>query len=277
MNGRQIVGSPFQSVVRLHPTQLGKPVKSIKGVGKPSAMAMTVDERFVVSSFDQKEIIVLAKSGEKLNTIPCNGQPAGVAVDDIGHIYVALFDANCLCKFDENGRKLKEVKGKIQSPGGVIIINHQLFVCDRDNHRIAVFSTELELIRSFGTKGSGDGQLRCPEFIIKDGEGQLWITDLNNHRLCVFTADGKYQRSVVKPADKGTLNQPFGIACDSDYVYVSEYHGGVSVFTVAGDFVCSFGGRGRGEGEFVNPFGVSVDRDGFLYVCDRSNSRIQVY
>ena len=46
---------------------------------------------------------------------------------------------------------------------------------------------------------------------------------------------------------------------------------------IAGDFVRSFGGRGRGEGEFVNPFGVSVDRDGFLYVRDQSNSRIQVY
>ena len=276
VNGRQIVGSPFQSVVRLHPTQLGKLVKSIKGVGKPYAMAMTVEERFVVSSFDQKEIIIIAKSGEKLYTIACSGKPTGVAVDDIGHVYMALFDANCLCKFDENGRKLKEVKGKLQSPGGVTIINNQVFVCDRGNRRIAVFSTELELIRCFGTNGSGDGQFSYPEFIIKDGEGQLWITDFSNQRLCVFTADGKYQRSVVKPADKGKLNQPVGITCDSDYVYVSE-HGGqcVSVFTVTGDFVCSFGGRGGGEGEFFNPFGVSVDRDGFLYVCDQSG--IQVY
>ena len=278
VNGRQIAGSPFQSLVRLHPTQLRKPVKSIKGVGTPYAMAMTVDERFVVSSLDQKEIVVLAKSGEKLNTIACSGKPTGVAVDDIGHIYVAVRDANCLCKFDENGRKLKEVKGKLQTPGGVTIINNQVFVCDRGNHRIAVFSTELELIRSFGTNGSGDGQFCRPQFIVQDGEGQLWITDFNNHRLCVFTADGKYLRSVVKPADKGKLNLPVGIACDSDYVYVSELgEHCVSVFTVAGDFVCSFGRRGRGEGEFFNPFGVSVDREGVLYVCDLDNYRIQVY
>ena len=276
VNGQQIVGSPFQSLVRLHPTQLRKPVKSIKGVCYARAMAIAADERFVVSS--DRNITVLAKSGEKLNTIACSGQPTGVAVDDIGHIYVALFDANCLCKFDENGRKLKEVKGKLQTPSGVTIINHQLFVCDRDNNRIAVFSTELELIRSFGTNGSGDGQFNRPQFIVQDGEGQLWITDQYNHRLCVFTADGKYQRSVVKPADKGKLNQPIGIACDSDYVYVSELGGHrVSIFTVAGDFVRSFGGRGGGEGEFFNPFGVSVDRDGFLYVYDYSNSRIQVY
>ena len=277
VNGRQIMGSPFQSLVRLHPTQLGKPVKSIKGVGIIRAMAIAADERFVVSS--DRNIVVLAKSGEKLNTIACSGKPIGVAVDDIGHIYVALSDDKCLCKFDENGRKLKEVKGKLQNPGGVNIINNQVFVCDRGNHRIVVFSTELELLWSFGTNGSGYGQFCRPQFIVQDGEGQLWITDYHNHRLCVFTADGKYQRSVVKPADKGMLDLPMGIACDSDYVYVSEYGGGhcVSVFTVAGDFVHSFGGYGRGEGEFVDPFGVSVDRDGFLYVCDHSNSRIQVY
>ena len=276
VNGRQIAGSPFQSVVRVHHTQLGKPIKSIKGVGSAHAMAIAADGRFVVSS--DQNIVILAKSGKKVNTIACSGKPTGVAVDDIGHIYVSLWDANCLCKFDENGRKLKEVKGMLHSPGGVTIINNQVFVCDRGNHRIVVFSTELELLRSFGTNGSGDGQFGRPQFIVQDREGQLWITDHHNHRLCVFTADGKYQRSVVKPADKGKLDEPLGIACDSDYVYVSEYGGHcVSIFTVAGDFVCSFGGRGGGEGEFVRPFGVSVDRDGFLYVCDRRNFRIQVY
>ena len=261
--GRQIVGSPFQSVVRVHPTQLGKPVKYIKGVGKPYAMAMTADERFVVSS--DRNIVILAKSGKKVNTFACSGLTTGVTVDDIGHIYVTMIDANCLCKFDEKGRKTKEVKCMLQSPGGVTIINNQVFVCDRGNHRIVVFSTKLELIRCFGTNGSGDGQFGRPQFIVQDGEGQLWITDYHNHRLCVFTADGKYQRSVVKPVDKGKLNLPLGIACDSDYVYVSEFGGGcVSVFTVAGDFVCSFGGRGSGEGDFANPVGVSFCQRWFL-------------
>ena len=89
----------------------------------------------------------------------------------------------------------------LHEPGGVNIINNQLFMCDRGNDRIVVFSTELELIRGFGTNGSGDEQFYHPQFIVKDGEDQLWITDFNNHGLCVFTADGKYQQSVVKPVD----------------------------------------------------------------------------
>ena len=45
--------------MRLHPTQLGKPVKSIKGVDSARAMAITVDERFAVSS--NRNIVILAK------------------------------------------------------------------------------------------------------------------------------------------------------------------------------------------------------------------------
>ena len=278
VNGRRIVGRPFQSFVRLHPTQLGKSVRFIKGVGKPNALATFLDEILVVSIPDQKQIVILAKNGEKINTIACDGEPTGVAIDSIGNIYVALRDTNCLCKFDERGKMLIKVNGMVRNPGGVTIINNQVFVCDRYYHRILVFSTELKFVRCFGTKGSGDGQFDDPEFIVQDKRDWLWITDLNNHRICVFTADGKYQRSVVKPANMGELNLPSGIACDSCYVYVSEFYGHcVSVFTVDGDFVCSLGGHGSGDGEFVHPVGVYVDRDGFLYVCDRDNSRIQVY
>ena len=77
------------------------------------------------------------------------------------------------------------------------------------------------------------------------------------------------------PCRAGSL---FWTSVNAVYVYVSEFGGHcVSVFTVAGDFVCSFGGRGGGEGEFFNPLGVSVDREGFLYVCDLGNFRIQIY
>ena len=278
VNGRQIVGSPFQSVVRVHPSQLGKPVKSIKGVGNAFAIAIIDDERFVVSSVDQKEIVIIAKSGEKLYTIACSGAPSGVAVDSIGCIYVALQDSHALCKFDKNGRKLIEMKGRLNFPSEVTIVNNQVFVCDRWNQRIVVFSSDLVYIRCFGTKGSGKGQFHNPEFLAQDEKGRLWITDFHNQRVCIFTTDGRYQRSVVKPADKGKLNNPVGIACDSGYVYVSELRGHcVSVFTVMGEFMFSFGRGGGGEGEFFHPRGMLVDKDGFLYVCDRDNLRIQVF
>ena len=60
------------------------------------------------------------------------------------------------------------------------------------------------------------------------------------------------------------------------FVYVADWHC-VCVFTTEGQYVTSFGQVGSGEGAFKGPTGVCVDEDGFLYVCDRYNNRVQVF
>lgn len=38
-----------------------------------------------------------------------------------------------------------------------------------------------------------------------------------------------------------------------------------------------FGSSGDGQGRFNNPFGIAIDEDGFLYVTDTGNTRVQVF
>ena len=59
------------------------------------------------------------------------------------------------------------------------------------------------------------------------------------------------------------------------YVYVAEWAGDcVSVFTTEGGYVTSFGQSGGNEGDFKCPTGVW---DGFVYVCDGDNNRVQEF
>ena len=64
-------------------------------------------------------------------------------------------------------------------------------------------------------------------------------------------------------------------------MYVSEGYPNcrISVFTSKGQFVISFGQEGSEPGEFNDPgpHGIAVDSNGLVYVCDSSNSRIQVF
>ena len=74
----------------------------------------------------------------------------------------------------------------------------------------------------------------------------------------------------------GELSEPWGICVDHDYVYVVEWgNRRVSVFYTSGAFISSFGRRSSRE-ELKYPRGITIDQDGFLYVCDSSNS-IQVF
>ena len=61
-------------------------------------------------------------------------------------------------------------------------------------------------------------------------------------------------------------------------MYVTEYSNTrVSLFRTSGEFVHSFGKVGSGRGELNSPRGIAVDQDGFVYVCDNGNRRIQVF
>ena len=51
----------------------------------------------------------------------------------------------------------------------------------------------------------------------------------------------------------------------------------VSVFHTSGEFVYSFGKRGYDSGELWYPRGLALDQDGFVFVCDHRNCRIQVF
>ena len=48
----------------------------------------------------------------------------------------------------------------------------------------------------------------------------------------------------------------------------------VSVFTSKGVFVTSFGTRGKEPGQFLEPYRITVDNSGVVYVCDE---RIQLF
>ena len=64
----------------------------------------------------------------------------------------------------------------------------------------------------------------------------------------------------------------------SDTVYVSERNRGcISVFTAKGEYLTTFGGEGKAEGQFHYPRGLHIDKNDSLLVCDRNNGRIQIF
>ena len=48
-------------------------------------------------------------------------------------------------------------------------------------------------------------------------------------------------------------------------------------YNARGEFVSEFGECGTGDGQFDTVHGLAIDRDGRIYVADRSNDRIQVF
>ena len=73
------------------------------------------------------------------------------------------------------------------------------------------------------------------------------------------------------------MNFPTGIAIDGNNILYVSNDDFVSMFDTNGKFLGKFGKCGSGDAEFNTPYGVVVDKNGDLYVCDFYNNRIVVY
>ena len=294
VNGEPVQGSPFLIYVRQAPHLLDKPVKVIRRLDYPRVIATTVIGEIVVS--EVSKISFISRDGERIRSIDTTSvrsgirkyklDPTGVAVDKYGNIYVTDEDSHKLSKFNSDGKLMKSVGGKggrtghFDWPGSIALSkDNKLFVCDKKNCRIQVFDTNLKFISCFGKEGSGEGEFIYPYDLTFDPAGDVYVTDHYNHRVQVFSQNGTFLRTFGRcGSGPGELYRPWGICVDHDYVYVVEYGNHcVSVFYTSGKFITLFGWRGYGEGGLTHPHGITIDMDGFLYVCDTLNNRIQVF
>ena len=60
--------------------------------------------------------------------------------------------------------------------------NGEIIVADCYNHRVQVFAMDGTFIRSFGSKGTGDGQFMYPNDVALTKEGRIPVADYANDR-----------------------------------------------------------------------------------------------
>ena len=275
VNGVEVADSPFPVFASIHPNQLGKPVRVISGVSVPTGVACNSEGEIIICEVFG-DVVLLDKKGNRLATIKKSDHNLkylrDVAVDGDDNIYFVEQEKNIIHQSDKQMKKItSKTTNKKGKPGhtSVEVVGDEVMVCDRQGN-INIYSKELEYVRQIaGTFIS----------ISSDEHGNLYVCDKDNSCGNVYTNEGQLLHSFGCDEDGvKKLNGPRGVCVSGQYVYVSNRRGhNISVFTTQGQYVTSFGQEGMGEGEFNYPRGVCVDRDGFVYVCDFSNDRVQVF
>ncbi|WP_435285818.1 RICIN domain-containing protein [Streptomyces bacillaris] len=180
-----------------------------------------------------------------------------------------------------------------------------LYVADYAGHRVRRITTDGKISTVAGTGSGthgGDGgpatsaHLKNPCGVAVDSTGNLYIADSENYRVRKVTPDGKISTIVGSStsttsgdgglATSARLYRPTGVAVDSEGVlYIADYGGhrirrittDGKISTVAGTGSANFGGDGgpATSAQLRNPYGVTVDDEGNLYIADRGNHRIR--
>jgi|GEM_PF-2370348 len=149
-----------------------------------------------------------------------------------------------------------------------------VYVSDQVNNRIQIFNMTGTLLDTWGTAGSGDGQLSGPQGIAVDGSGNVFVADYGNTRIEEFDKCGTYLRKW------STSSAPRYVATDaSGNVYVTcSGVDTIAVYDSAGNAKATIGtGTGSLDGELSNPLGIDIDNNGILYAVDNYNFRVEKF
>ncbi len=176
--------------------------------------------------------------------------------------------------------------GKLESPRGIACDRQgDVYVADLGNSRIDKFSPEGKFLLSIGKKSDNTqagetarpGHFKEPSGVAVDSQGDVYVADTWNGRIEKFDPKGKFLK------DFGGANYDFysprDVAVDAQGdIYVADTgNSRVQIFSPQGQRLKILGSRGRGEGQFMEVYGMALDAGGDLFVADPGNGRIHKY
>lgn len=216
------------------------------------------------------------------------GQAAGVSVDAQDNVWVVQRPKSLT--EDERAASANPPRTKCCVPAPPVL----------------VFNQAGDLIRSWGGPGEGYNWPQNEHGIHVDHKGFVWLAGNgdNDGQILKFTPEGKFVLQIGKQGpqtnsqDTSRLGRPAQVTVDpaTNEVYVADgyYNHRIIVFDAdSGAFKRMWGAYGKPptdeklasyspgapvSQQFNNPVHcVQVARDGLVYVCDRTNDRIQVF
>lgn len=194
--------------------------------------------------------------------------PNSIAISSNGNVYVVSSQLRHVVCFDSYGNFIMKWgqqgpgNGEFQWPSGVTIgTNH-----GRSTALLSAITSIVELA-SFPP-----GLLPiCMEYI---GVESVYVVDYKQHQIQVFEMDGKYIRKWGSDG-KEKLKFPWGIVQSpmNGYLYITEVqHNRVRWFDCDGKSIGRWGDRSQ----FEHPRGISISRDGMIYITDLDSDRIVI-
>jgi hypothetical protein len=157
----------------------------------------------------------------------------------------------------------------------------RVYVFSRSEHPVTVFDNDGNFLGSWG-----EGVFKRPHGVHMGPDESIYLTDDGDHTVRKCTLDGKILVEIGIPGKPSPYmsGAPFhrcthtALSPGGD-IYVSDGYGNACVhkFSPDGKLLMSWGEPGTDPGQFNIVHNICCDADGWVYVADRENHRVQVF
>ncbi|MDY6854555.1 MAG: 6-bladed beta-propeller [Thermodesulfobacteriota bacterium] len=264
-------------------------VQQIKYIGEIRAgqpLFIDVDEQGNIYTTQKNGTIrVLSNSGEVLFHIkgedevekPIIKRPMGldfykdkiyITDEALGKVIIFSKNGKYLDCFGKKGSAPKE----FNKPRGIFVYDGVIYVADSGNKRVQVFGQNGVYMGSIGIEGQQENMLKNPTDIAIDQNGLIYVVDNECKKVKVFDSAGNFLKNI-----DGT-KEPYSIAIDKDGIYVADigkYR--INRYDFNGNRQFIFGSNGIGQAQFSSLAGISVKKEGKIYIVDTVRGIIHVF
>ncbi|CAF3936588.1 unnamed protein product [Adineta steineri] len=173
---------------------------------------------------------------------------------------------------------------------GLFVDNNDTLYCSMSEHHQVVkrplsdyAMNSNHVAAGTGIGGSASNQLDSPRGIFVDVNLDLYVADCQNNRVQLFQSEVSNGITVAGSTSLNptiTLNCPTGIILDTDkYLFIVDSFNHRIVGSSLDGFRCLVGcfGKGLQSNQLQNPFSLSFDHSGNMFVTDYNNYRIQKF
>jgi hypothetical protein len=157
----------------------------------------------------------------------------------------------------------------------------RVYVFNRGEHPMVVFDREGNFLTSWG-----EGVFRKPHATHMGPDDTIYCTDDGDHTVRKCTLSGKVLLTIGIPGRPAPFMSglPFHrcthtALSPSGDIYVSDGYGNARIhkYSPDGSLLMAWGEPGTDPGQFNLPHNICCDADGWVYVADRENHRVQVF
>jgi len=157
----------------------------------------------------------------------------------------------------------------------------RVYAFNRGPHPMVVFDRDGNFLKSWG-----EGLFVRPHGVHMAPDDTIYCTDDGDHTVRHLTLDGRVLMQIGIPGKPSAFmsGDPFcrcthtALSPQGD-IYVSDGYSNARIhkYSPDGKLQMSWGEPGSDPGQFNLPHNIACDADGWVYVADRENHRVQVF
>lgn len=253
----------------------------------PCGIAVGNNNLITVSDLHNNFVKVLTSTGKVIDTIESSKGsnafkgPCALYVDKSDDIFILERDSKSIRKYT-NGSLLDlgRFNKQFNDPRGILVLNEKVYVTDWKNNCIHILSLTNNKLNY--QSSVGEGYLKQPTGIgYSASDEKIVVSDQENHCVWVITPEGDIINVIggEKGSRLGMLNGPYGVAVTGDGKVVISEKGNsrLSVFSLQGSHIFSFGCKGSNPGQFNQLRHVCTNFNKQILVADEMNQRVQIF